>query len=259
MAPIPPIKKGGGASGEDRVSVRPTLVPSVGPEVHAQRTLRDAEYRHDVPDLDWSREKNKGQQRDRRSQVPTIQPPSLPDTLSAAPKADESQRPTATDLSGALEFGEALDFVDGHYRESIQPGAVDPSSLHPQAEAALDPSISISDLFAVGDFTGALSEAERRLGINPEDDEALRYLDECRRTLIRMYTARLAPLERPVRLAVAPGEIRWLTLDHRAGFLISRMDGTCSVEDLLDVSGMPRLDALKILHELVNRAVVVIG
>lgn len=251
----PPTKKGG----DDRVSGRPTLVPSVGPEVHAQRTLLDAENRHNVPDLDWPRDKSKGTQPDRRSQVPTIMPPSLPDSLGAALKPGESQRPTATDMSGALGLGEALDFVDGHWRESIQPGVVDPASLHPEPDESANAGVSISDLFAVGDFTGALSEAERRLGLNPEDDEALRYLDECRRTLIRMYTARLAPLDRAVRLAVAPGEIRWLTLDHRAGFLISRMDGVCSVEDLLDISGMPRLDALKILHELVNRGVVIVG
>jgi hypothetical protein len=162
-------------------------------------------------------------------------------------------------MSGALELG-ALDFVDGHQRESISPTSNPDSNPQRKLDSVTaGANVSISDLFAVGDFSGALAEAERRLTTNAEDDEALRYLDECRRTLTRMYTARLAPLDRTVRLAVPSGEIRWLTLDHRAGFLISRMDGVSSVEDLLDVSGMARLDALKILVELVNRGVVHVG
>jgi hypothetical protein len=266
MAPPPPTKKGGprgkSPTADDRVSGRPTLVPSVGPEVHAERTLRDAETAMNVPDLEWPGAQ-KWTPAGRGSQLPTLRPPSAPDALGGPLRAGESQRPTATDLStssGALDLRSALDFVDGHLRESVSPGTADPKAAEAGPHAAApNANVSISDLFAVGDFTGALSEAERRLSVNPEDDEALRYHDECRRTLTRMYTARLAPLERAVRLIVPPGEIRWLTLDHRAGFLISRIDGLCSVEDLLDVSGMPRLDALKILHELVNRGVVAVG
>jgi len=44
--------------------------------------------------------------------------------------------------------------------------------------------------------------------------------------------------------------------DHRAAFLMSRMDGTMSVGDLLDVAGMPRFDALRLMSAL-RRAQVV--
>lgn len=216
--------------------MRPTLAPSIPPEAHAARLL------------------------DRRdSQVPTLEPPE-PARQAVAPLrewAGESQRPTATDGS-SLEFQAALDFVDGHARESLSPSELAPdfSKSLPSERPGGARDTSISDLYAVGDFSGALSEAERRLELDPDDLEALRYVDECRRTLIRMYSARLAPMDRPVRLAVPMQDIRWLTLDHRAGFLISRVDGVCSVEDLLDISGMPRLDALRILAELVTRGVV---
>ena len=39
-------------------------------------------------------------------------------------------------------------------------------------------------------------------------------------------------------------------LDHRAAFLMSRMDGMLTVGDLLDIAGMPRFDALRLMAAL---------
>jgi hypothetical protein len=47
-----------------------------------------------------------------------------------------------------------------------------------------------------------------------------------------------------------------VAIDHRAGFLLSLVDGSSTLEAILDVCGMPRLDALRILHELVQRGAV---
>jgi hypothetical protein len=37
---------------------------------------------------------------------------------------------------------------------------------------------------------------------------------------------------------------------------LSHIDGSCSLEQILDVSGMPTLDALRILFELVQQRVI---
>jgi hypothetical protein len=42
-----------------------------------------------------------------------------------------------------------------------------------------------------------------------------------------------------------------LSLDPRAGFICSMVDGTTSIEDIIDMSGAPRLDVLRILDDLV--------
>ncbi|HEX8951177.1 MAG TPA: hypothetical protein VF945_04995, partial [Polyangia bacterium] len=47
-------------------------------------------------------------------------------------------------------------------------------------------------------------------------------------------------------------------LEPRSAFLLSRIDGAMSVEDVLDVSGMPRLEALRVMALLVRRGAVVI-
>jgi hypothetical protein len=48
------------------------------------------------------------------------------------------------------------------------------------------------------------------------------------------------------------------TLEPRSAFLLSRIDGSMTVEDVLDVSGMPRLEALREMALLVRRGAVVI-
>jgi hypothetical protein len=45
-------------------------------------------------------------------------------------------------------------------------------------------------------------------------------------------------------------------LDHRAGFLLTFIDGASPLELLLDVTGLPRLDVLRIVDELVRAGVV---
>lgn len=108
----------------------------------------------------------------------------------------------------------------------------------------------------LGDFAGALELAERLVGEAPGDDEAMRTARECRETLTELYEGRLGSLDRVPFVVVARDELRFLSLDHRAGFLLSHIDGVSPLDSILDVSGMPRLDALRILVELVQKRVV---
>ena len=49
------------------------------------------------------------------------------------------------------------------------------------------------------------------------------------------YLARIGPKKQIPRVAMTADHIRTLTLDHRCGFLLSLVDGTSSIEDILDV------------------------
>jgi hypothetical protein len=57
-------------------------------------------------------------------------------------------------------------------------------------------------------------------------------------------------------LAISPHELRGLPLDHRSGFLLSLMDGTLDLETILEVSAMPRADALRAARDLFEAGVV---
>ena len=117
----------------------------------------------------------------------------------------------------------------------------------------------MKDRYAMGDFSGALVIAEGILEADPAELEAARYAQSCRDVLTQMYSARLGSLEQIVAVAVPPDQIRWLTLDHRAGFLLSLIDGGSSIDQLLDISGMPRLDALRLLYQLLDQRVISLG
>jgi hypothetical protein len=117
----------------------------------------------------------------------------------------------------------------------------------------------MKDRYAMGDFTGALVVAEGMLELNPDDIDAQRYAQSCRDVLTQMYSARLGALTQRVRVAVPGDQIRWLSLDHRAGFVLSLIDGSSTVEELLDISGMNRLDALRILYTLFDQRVIALG
>lgn len=127
--------------------------------------------------------------------------------------------------------------------------------------AKTDASISsqigeMRDRFSLGDYSGALVVSEAILESEPKQTEALQVAQHCRRTLEQMYIARIGPLTRVPMVGVPRDQLRWLSIDHRAGFLLSHVDGVSTLELILDVSGMSPLDALRILFELAQQRVI---
>ena len=112
------------------------------------------------------------------------------------------------------------------------------------------------DRFSLGDYSGALIVAEAILESDAKHAEARQVVQHCRRVLEQMYIARIGPLTRVPSVAVPRDQLRWLSIDHRGGFLLSLIDGVSTLEMILDVSGMPPLDALRILYELAQQRVI---
>jgi hypothetical protein len=117
----------------------------------------------------------------------------------------------------------------------------------------------IKDRYAMGDYSGALLTAEGILEADPDQPDAIRYANRCRQVLTDMYSARIGQMSQVASVAVPPDQIRWLSLDHRAGFLLSLVDGQSTLDEVLDISGMPRLDALRILFSLIEERVVTLA
>jgi hypothetical protein len=59
------------------------------------------------------------------------------------------------------------------------------------------------------------------------------------------------------RIVMASDELRRLPLDHRAGFLLSLMDGTIDLPTVIEVSAMSHDDALRVVRDLFEAGVVV--
>jgi hypothetical protein len=158
-----------------------------------------------------------------------------------------------SDPEEAASFG-----IGGSAMELVEHGLPPDAAAFEEAgrDATGGSTSDLQDRYAVGDFTGALVIAESILETDPDDEDALRYAASCREVLTQMYSARLGPLDQVAQVAVPPDQITWLSLDHRAGFLLSLVDGASTLEEILDISGMTRLEALRIMYTLVQQNVV---
>ena len=74
--------------------------------------------------------------------------------------------------------------------------------------------------------------------------------------LYRIYEGHIGDMTAVPLVAVPLHEIAAHALDHRTGFLLSRIDGMLTFEDILDVAGMPRMEAYQILSNLLRKGVI---
>jgi hypothetical protein len=143
----------------------------------------------------------------------------------------------------------------GDVQDQAWGGALD---LVDRSRPLLPPDLvgEMEELYALDDLSGALRHAELILGRIPDHEQAARCAANCRNRLIQLYSSKIGRLDRVVVQAMVDSQLRWLGLDHRSGFLLSRVDGVCTLEELLDVCGMPRLEALKTLADLLERGAI---
>ena len=112
------------------------------------------------------------------------------------------------------------------------------------------------DLIAQRDHLHAMELVAKVLVLEPGNAEARKLAEQCESVLNSQYEAKLGTLEQRPRVLLKPDEIRWLDLDPRAGFILAQIDGGLSYEDLYDVCGLPRLDTVRILAQLVAEKVI---
>lgn len=254
-----------GTDKSDDIGERVTTIPSSLPsDQYARRLLAQAESAEEDQAADplesglHPRELRRSQRPTPPAGLPIHLPPELhtPDPpLDFGIDLDDPvgmRAPSYDDLS--LELGSSgPDPMQGAF-ELGAGGELDLDAPQPTEE---DPAVGdMRDRYAAGDFTGALILAESLLETDPNHEEALRYADSCREVLTQMYSARLGPLDQVATVAIPSDQIRWLSLDHRAGFLLSLVDSVSTVDEILDISGMTRLDALRIMYTLLEQRIV---
>ena len=107
-----------------------------------------------------------------------------------------------------------------------------------------------------GDFLAAVTAVETATRTDEEGTVAPVLLHRHRDLLYRIYEGHIGDMHAVPLVAVPLHEIAGQTLDHRTGFLLSRIDGMLSFEDILDVAGMPRMEAYQILSNLLRKGVI---
>jgi hypothetical protein len=158
-----------------------------------------------------------------------------------ATPAASSSRPTGTPIPATKPpvSREAREARDERVRNKV-------AELLKQAE----------DAAGVGDFLAAVTAVEAAAGNDEDGTVAPVLLHRHRDLLYRIYEGHIGDMHAVPLVAVPLHEIAGQTLDHRTGFLLSRIDGMLSFEDILDVAGMPRMEAYQILSTLLRKGVI---
>jgi len=151
----------------------------------------------------------------------------------------------------------AMPEIEGPGVASALLGAVDAAASRRTLRFGGDPVGEMHESFASGDYGQALSIADRILAAEPSHALARAFRADCCAALEDVYAFRLGPMDRIPTIARVPATTDPLFAnEHRAGFLLSRVDGVSTLETIVDACGMPKLDALRILTDLVQRGIV---
>ncbi len=164
------------------------------------------------------------------------------------------------------------------YQRAMRPskGAVSMELIAAELEADLDDSVSIDPSLGddaikarvgwlinrarsehgAGHFPMAVVAIDLALEQHPESAVAQKLIHSNRDVLTEVYRSFLGNLHAVPSLAMPMDKIPLHELDHRSAFLLSRVDGVLTLEDVLDVSGMARLEAFRHLCRLLLRGIL---
>jgi hypothetical protein len=149
--------------------------------------------------------------------------------------------------------------VSSRPTRSAPPPLPDFASQVPPSRAAADNAFAedMLERLAAGDYEGASLAADALLEYRPRDQDALDCSQIAKSELRKLYAARLGSLDRVPHVAMGPDAVFSLqSLDFRAGYLLSRVDGVSTIHEIVESGSLPSLEALRILSELFLRRVI---
>jgi len=107
-----------------------------------------------------------------------------------------------------------------------------------------------------GDTERAVCAVDLALNEDPNSALGQKLITRNRDTIMQVFQGYLGDLERQPQLALPLHELQNARISPRAAFLLSRVDGTLTIDELLDVSGMPRIEAFRHLCQLYLRGIL---
>ncbi len=182
-------------------------------------------------------------------------------TDTAAPALDRDplfvKPPDEDAIAGALVHLEPDERAE-HHAVADHPPQPEPK-FTPSQIPDIDPQVLLKEATArmqLDDFEGALRLLERMPPDDPHFTRAKESMARARERLQERFESKLGSLHFVPQILLPEQEVMWLSLNHRAGFLLSQIDGNVTYEDLLSLSGMPRLDTLRLLVGLIGEGVI---
>ncbi|WNG38196.1 hypothetical protein F0U61_34415 [Archangium violaceum] len=116
----------------------------------------------------------------------------------------------------------------------------------------------VEELLSLGDVSSAMELLRKVEQMAPGHPLLTAARERCVRQQQAALEAKLGDLKRVPSLKLRMAELMKLSLDPRAGFLLSRIDGRLSFEALFSVSGMSRPDTIQVLAQLLDQDIITI-
>lgn len=110
--------------------------------------------------------------------------------------------------------------------------------------------------WTASDMERAVAAVDLALSEDPSSALAQKLIHRNRETIMGVFQAYLGDLQRTPQLARPLHELASAPISPRAAFLLSRIDGLLSIDEILDVCGMPRLEAYRYLCQLFLRGIL---
>ncbi len=102
----------------------------------------------------------------------------------------------------------------------------------------------------------AAAAVDLALSEDPNSALAQKLIHRNRDAIMAIFQSFLGDLDRQPALAQPLHELANAPISPRAAFLLSRIDGMLTIDEILDVSGMPRLEAYRHLTQLFLRGIL---
>jgi hypothetical protein len=114
----------------------------------------------------------------------------------------------------------------------------------------------VAELLALGDVASALELLGQAERCAPQDERLEGARARCLQAQQRALETRLGDTRQVPQLKLRMAELMKLSLDAHLGFLLSRIDGRLSYEELFSVSGMPRVETMRLLVRLLEQDII---
>jgi len=184
-----------------------------------------------------------------------------PDVTAAADDWNQNtawQAPSAAPANPVSNVDvEPVEFEE--FERPVEGAAPPPSAAPPPLETGPDADNLLQaaeDFIELEDPEAAMELIGKAEQIAPDHPDLRLIRERGEAALQGLYEARLGRLDAIPKISLGSEEIVALNLDHRAGFVLSQIDGVSTFEDLFSLSGMSRLDTAGILAQLLEQNVI---
>jgi tetratricopeptide (TPR) repeat protein len=146
---------------------------------------------------------------------------------------------------------EALDYMRS---AGFDTGEIELSEVVGEADVGL--LADALELFRRGESQESLEMFETLARENPHRMEIQGYLELVRSHLFEYYRERAPDPSTVLKVAITPAEMMRFNLPANAGFVLSMVDGSTSVNEILSLSGMDPFEAVRVVNKLLEVGIV---